>query len=126
MIILGASVSASGLSLIFPFEIPMFAKTFGFINELGLPGFFGLDALPETLTPHAEMQLSSIWHAAIGFLMMAVILGHIYIGTIGMEGAFDAMESGDVDLQWAREHHNLWVEELEAEGRKGAAATPAE
>jgi len=40
-----------------------------------------------------------------------------------MEGAFDAMGSGEVDLQWAKEHHGLWVEEEEA---KSAAATPAE
>ena len=41
--------------------------------------------------------------------MIAAILAHIYIGTIGMEGAFDAMGSGEVDLNWAREHHSLWV-----------------
>jgi formate dehydrogenase subunit gamma len=42
-----------------------------------------------------------------------VILAHIYIGTIGMEGAFDAMGTGEVDENWAREHHSLWVEQLE-------------
>ena len=43
---------------------------------------------------------------------MAIILAHIYIGTLGMEGAYDAMGSGDVEEQWAREHHSLWVEEV--------------
>ena len=42
----------------------------------------------------------------------------VYIGTIGMEGAFEAMGEGTVDLNWAKEHHELW---LEAEG---AAAKP--
>ena len=46
-----------------------------------------------------------------------MIIAHIYIGTIGMEGAFDAMGSGEVDRNWAREHHGLWVEDLERRGR---------
>jgi formate dehydrogenase subunit gamma len=58
--------------------------------------------------------------------MVCVIFGHIYIGTIGMEGAFDAMGSGDVDLNWAREHHALWVDEvLKKDGRPEAGAHPA-
>jgi formate dehydrogenase subunit gamma len=48
-------------------------------------------------------------HAIAGILMVAVILGHIYIGTVGMEGAFDAMGSGQVDTNWAKEHHSLWA-----------------
>jgi formate dehydrogenase subunit gamma len=50
---------------------------------------------------------------------IAGIISHIYIGSIGMEGAFDAMGSGQVDVNWAREHHSLWLEE---ELRKGNAA----
>jgi formate dehydrogenase subunit gamma len=56
------------------------------------------------------------------------MLGHIYIGTIGMEGAFEAMGGGTVDLNWAREHHNLWLEQEEAVRRTAvqpAQATPA-
>src|SRR5690606_18710376 len=56
-------------------------------------------------------QLALILHAIAGLAMVAVILGHIYIGTIGMEGAFDAMWSGEVDRNWAEEHHNLWMAE---------------
>ena len=41
-----------------------------------------------------------------------MIIAHIYIGSVGMEGAFDAMGSGEVDLNWAKEHHSLWVEEV--------------
>jgi len=43
---------------------------------------------------------------------MTIILAHIYIGSVGMEGAYDAMGSGEVEEQWAREHHSLWVEEM--------------
>jgi formate dehydrogenase subunit gamma len=60
-----------------------------------------------------EMQFAQAWHAIVGLVLTAIIIGHIYIGTIGMEGAFDAMGSGDVDENWAREHHDLWVRELE-------------
>jgi formate dehydrogenase subunit gamma len=47
----------------------------------------------------------------VALLMIAAMLGHIYIGSVGMEGAIDAMGSGTVDLKWAKEHHSLWVEE---------------
>ena len=60
---------------------------------------------------------------------MAIVIAHIYIGSVGMEGAYDAMGSGEVELQWAKEHHSLWVAEVqakEAEAPKAAAATPAE
>ena len=54
-------------------------------------------------------------------LFIAVMLAHVYIGTIGMEGAFEAMGSGTVDRNWARQHHSLWLEEQEA-GDKAAPA----
>jgi len=52
-------------------------------------------------------------------LFIAAMLGHIYIGTIGMEGAFEEISRGTVDLNWAREHQNLWLEEEEAARRVG-------
>ncbi len=127
VILLGASISLSGLSMLFPFELPLFAKTFAVINDLGIPGWFDAEPLPTVLAPHEEMQLAQLWHAIIAFLFMVVILAHIYIGTIGMEGAFDAMGSGQVDLNWAKEHHNLWVEEMQAKGGEDATLrAPAE
>src|ERR1700716_1249732 len=76
----------------------------------------------------AEMQLAQVVHAVVAALFIALILGHIYIGTLGMEGAFEAMGTGEVDLNWAKEHHDLWVaRELASEGRQGRpSATPAE
>ena len=127
VIILGVSISASGLALLFPFELNMFAATFVKLNSLGLLEAMGLRELPEVLTPHQEMQYAQLWHAIVSFVLMAIILAHIYIGSIGMEGAYDAMGSGMVEEQWAKEHHSLWVEEVKA--RKAPApesATPAE
>jgi formate dehydrogenase subunit gamma len=79
----GAAVSISGYLLMFP--------------------FYGTDI--------AGMQIAQIVHGVVAVLFVAVMLAHIYIGTIGMEGAFEAMGSGTVDLNWAREHHRLWLEE---------------
>ncbi len=118
MVILGgASLSFSGLALLFPFNFPpMFAGTFAAINE-----WFGT-TLPTVLTPIQEQQYAQLWHAIVGIVMTAIILGHIYIGSIGMEGAFDAMGEGEVDYNWAREHHNLWVRDLEEKGKEALAA----
>jgi len=79
----------------------------------------------------AGMQLAQIVHGVVSVLFVAAMLGHIYIGTIGMEGAFEAMAEGTVDVNWARQHHSLWLKEETAQqsqpGPKGRpAATPAE
>ena len=66
-----------------------------------------------------ETQLSQLWHAIVGIALIALIIAHIYIGTAGMEGAFDAMGTGMVDENWAKEHHSLWVEEQEKPAAEG-------
>lgn len=72
-------------------------------------------------------QFWNIVHGVAGVLLIAVILAHIYIGTIGMEGAIGAMTTGEVDLNWAKEHHSLWVEEEQAKAKiHPGAAQPAE
>jgi formate dehydrogenase subunit gamma len=63
------------------------------------------------------MQQAQMVHSIVAMLFTAVMLAHIYIGTIGMEGAFEAMGSGSVDLNWAKEHHSLWLEEEDALSR---------
>ncbi|NNK78655.1 MAG: formate dehydrogenase subunit gamma [Litoreibacter sp.] len=127
VIVLGTSISLTGLSLLFPFELPMFAATFEKLNATGLPQMLGFGELSTLLAPHEEMQYAQLWHALVSFVLMAIIIAHIYIGSIGMEGAFDAMGSGEVEEQWAREHHSLWVEEVKAkEGDAPKAASPAE
>jgi formate dehydrogenase subunit gamma len=99
----GILVSASGYLLLFPFYVT---------------NIFG-------------MQIAQVVHAVIAILFIALILGHIYIGTLGMEGAFEAMWTGEVDYNWAKEHHDLWLEEELAKNRSEQsaehhAAAPAE
>lgn len=78
------------------------------------------------------MQIAQYVHATVGVLLIAVMLGHIYIGSLGEEGAFDAMWSGEVELGWARRHHRAWVEELQKKTPRGpqvgrsSASAPAE
>ncbi len=127
VIILGGSIAVSGLALLFPFEFNIFAATFDKMRAIGITELPIYGALPETLTPHGEMQHAQIWHAIVSFVLMGIIIAHIYIGSVGMEGAYDAMGSGEVDLNWAKEHHSLWVEEEQARSSEPASdATPAE
>ena len=78
----------------------------------------------------AGFQTATIVHGVVGLVLVAIIAAHIYIGSVGMEGAFAAMGRGRVDLNWAKEHHSIWVEKV-AKNRpgdiQGAPATqPAE
>jgi formate dehydrogenase subunit gamma len=81
-------------------------------------------------TTVGDMQLAEIAHATIAMLYIAAMIGHIYIGSLGMEGAFEAMGEGTVDLNWAKEHHSLWLKEVAARGSgkvpREAVARPAE
>lgn len=102
VVILGLAISVTGYILMFPFVV----------------------------TDMAGMQLSQIVHSVLSMIMIAIILAHIYIGSLGMEGAFEAMGSGEVDLNWAEAHHDLWAEEQRAKGQVSHAgsrhAVPAE
>ena len=112
VILFGVSISLTGVSLLFPFELPMFASTFGAMNATGLPQALGLGVLPDQLSPHEEMQFAQLWHTIAGFILMAIVIAHIYIGSLGMEGAFAAMGSGEVEEAWARQHHALWLADM--------------
>lgn len=127
VILLGSSIAISGVSLLFPFQIPLFAKSFAIANDLGLPGLLGMNPLPTELAPQEEMQLAQAWHAIVAFVLMAIIIAHIYIGSIGMEGAFDAMGNGEVDEAWAHQHHSIWLDEVKArEAQVSGNKAPAE
>jgi formate dehydrogenase subunit gamma len=93
---------------------------------LSVTGIFLL--FPELNASFTGWQWMQTIHGIVSAIMIAIILAHIYIGSLGMEGAFDAMGSGEVDLNWAREHHKLWVEDelgrAEAQPRPGAADRP--
>ncbi|MDE2599919.1 MAG: formate dehydrogenase subunit gamma [Rhodocyclaceae bacterium] len=66
---------------------------------------------PNLFETRAAMQYAQIIHATSACLVIAMSLGHIYMGTIGMEGAYDAMKTGEVDEAWAKEHHEIWYQE---------------
>ena len=87
----GLAMSATGLMMIFPFAV----------------------------TDINGMQAMQVIHSLIGVVFIAGILAHIYIGSLGMEGAYDAMGSGEVDLAWAKVHHDLWVKEQQAKTASG-------
>lgn len=83
----GAVVVASGLVL----DFPIFDQT------------------------RSDMKLAHVIHAIGGIAILAASLGHIYMGTIAMEGSFESMKTGYCDENWAKEHHDLWYEELKKE-----------
>jgi formate dehydrogenase subunit gamma len=75
----------------------------------------------------AVMQEAWIWHAVAALIYIALSLGHIYLGTLGVEGAYQAMRTGYVDEVWAKEHHEIWYNEVKSGRRREAAggAVPA-
>ena len=87
----GLALSASGIVMLFPF------------SAADING----------------MQLAQYVHATVGVILIAIMIAHIYIGSLGLEGAYDAMGSGEVDLAWARAHHRIWVEEQQAKTASG-------
>ncbi|MBR0776570.1 formate dehydrogenase subunit gamma [Bradyrhizobium diazoefficiens] len=101
VVIGGGLVAATGYLLMFPFYLS------------GIEG----------------MQLAQIVHSIVAVLFVAAMLGHIYIGSIGMEGAFEAMGTGTVDVNWSKQHHALWFQQQNAptdSAEPKSAAQPAE
>lgn len=88
MVILGTLVSASGWVLDMIVPIP------------GIEYWRG------------TMQIANIVHGIGALIMTALALGHIYIGTIGMQGSIDGMKTGYVDETWAKEHHEIWYNKV--------------
>lgn len=70
--------------------------------------------IPGLLYVRDTMQVAHMVHAVATVLMMAMFIGHIYIGTIGMQGAYEGMKTGYVDETWAREHHEYWYDDVKA------------
>jgi formate dehydrogenase subunit gamma len=92
VVIGGGAVAASGYLLMFPFYA----------------------------TDIAGMQLDQMVHGIVALLFVAVMIAHAYIGTVGMEGAFEGMWDGTVDVSWAKQHHSTWLDQEIASGH----ATP--
>ena len=76
---------------------------------------FVLDKIvPGLVYERGTMQVAHMIHAVATVLMMVLFAGHIYLGTIGMGGAYQAMKTGYVDETWAKEHHELWYDDIQA------------
>jgi formate dehydrogenase subunit gamma len=71
----------------------------------------------------AVMQDAWIWHACAALLYVALSLGHIYLGTIGLEGSYQAMRTGYVDATWAKEHHEYWYQDVAQERTRPASGS---
>jgi len=95
LMIVGAVMSVTGLALEFPW----------FFEDL------------------RWLQISTILHGVGAIALICVSIGHIYMGTIGVEGAIDSMLIGEVDENWAKEHHDLWYEEVTGKSAKEAGET---
>jgi formate dehydrogenase subunit gamma len=74
------------------------------LNKL-VPGFGDL---------RGDMQVANMIHAVAAIIMMTILVGHIYMGTVGVKGAYGAMKTGYVDEGWAKEHHELWYDDIKA------------
>ena len=82
--------------------------------------------IPGVGETRGQMQIANLVHATATVLMMAMFIGHIYIGSVGMKGAYSAMKTGYVDEAWAREHHQLWYDDVKAGKIPAQRSTPAE
>ena len=79
--------------------------------------------IPGLIYERGTMQIANMIHGVATVLMMAMFMGHIYMGTIGMQGAYSAMREGYVDETWAKEHHELWYNDIKA-GKIPAQRSP--
>ncbi len=96
-----------------------------FLGIVVVSSGFVLDKLlPGLVYERATMQVAHMVHAVATVLMMCMFLGHIYLGTIGMQGAYKAMRTGYVDETWAREHHEYWYDEVKAGNIPAQRSTP--
>lgn len=83
----------------------LFVSSSGFVLNMLVPGFD---------YTRGNMQIANVVHIISAVIFMGAALGHIYMGTLGMEGAFHAMSSGYVDDEWAKEHHDLWYGDIQS------------
>ena len=122
----GLSLSLSGLALLLPDAAVTSAWTCAVANALGAYGGLTPALPPDPGLQHAA-HYAAFWHRAAALALLAAVIVHVYRRTLGIEGAFAAMASGEVDANWARQHHSLWAEREigKSEATALAAAAPA-
>jgi formate dehydrogenase subunit gamma len=115
----GLSLSLTGLALLFPFNTAPLSKMFAVLNGWGLE-------LPANLTPVQEAAYALAWHIASALVLTCLVVVHVFLRTFGLQGAFSAMASGEVDVNWARQHHRLWAKrQLQRMEAASGTETPA-
>lgn len=97
----GALLSVTGLALLFTW-------TEAFSRIIAVASMLGIDASAD-LNPVQEAEFARTWHSLAAFALLGIVIVHIYMRTAGIQGAFSAMGSGQVDANWARQHHSLWA-----------------
>lgn len=80
--------------------------------------------LPGLSYDRSTMQIAHMIHSVSNLLMLVMMMGHIYLGTLGTKGAYQGMRTGYVDETWAEQHHKLWFDDIKA-GRIPAQRTPS-
>ena len=86
-----------------------------FLGLVVVSSGFVLDKLlPGLVYERSTMQIAHMVHAVATVLMMAMFVAHIYLGTIGMQDAYQGMKTGYVDETWAKEHHGYWYDDVKA------------
>jgi len=70
--------------------------------------------VPGLIYERSTMQVAHMVHSVSNILMVVLFMGHIYLGTLGTEGAFQGMRTGYVDEAWAKQHHELWYDDVQS------------
>jgi len=73
-----------------------------------------------------DMEWANLIHMFSALILICGFIFHIYIGLFGMEGALEGMVTGKVDETWAKEHHDLWYEEVKRRGEIEEMSTPSQ
>ncbi|CAN1515448.1 FdnI Cytochrome b subunit of formate dehydrogenase [Burkholderiaceae bacterium] len=95
-------------------KVVFWGGVFGLGLVVVASGFVLDKIVPGLIYERGTMQIAHMVHAVATLLMMAMFMAHIYMGSIGMEGAYKAMRTGYVDETWAKEHHELWYDDIQA------------
>ena len=95
-------------------KVVFWGGVFGLGLVVVASGFVLDKIVPFLVYERGTMQIAHMIHAVATLLMMAMFIGHIYMGTIGMRGAYKAMRTGYVDETWAKEHHELWYDDVKS------------
>lgn len=71
------------------------------------------------------MHDAHLFHTVAAVAVIAFFFVHLYLATVGVEGAFGSMLNGYVDENWAKQHHRLWYQEVKGQAGENAKGPPA-